>query len=302
MVTGSRVLIIGVGAMGCLFAARLAAAGFEVAMLGNWPAALDAIRTYGVRLVELDGEERAFPVELISDLGCQPVKYALVLVKSWQTSRAARQLSPCLVSDGLAVTLQNGLGNREALMSVLGQPRVAQGVTTLAARLLEPGRVQVAGEGKITLEFNPALKTFSGLLRRAGFEVDEVQDVGALLWGKLVINAAINPLTALLGSPNGELLVREPAHTLMVAAAQETAAVAAANGIHLPYHDPVAAVEDVARRTAVNRSSMLQDIDRSAPTEIDSICGAVVQTGERLGLETPLNRAFWLLIKSLPTG
>jgi hypothetical protein len=91
------------------------------------------------------------------------------------------------------------------------------------------------------------------------------------VWGKLVINAAINPLTALLGVPNGELLARPAARALMADLACEAAAVAAAQGIRLPYPDPVAAAEGVAQRTAANRSSMLQDVQRGAPTEIDHL-------------------------------
>ena len=121
------------------------------------------------------------------------------------------------------------------------------------------------------------------------------------MWGKLVINAAINPLTALLRVPNGELLQRPAAHLLMRVLAQEAAAVATALGIHLPFEDAVRAAEEVARKTANNHSSMFQDIRRGAPTEIDAICGAITQTGEKLGVATPFNRVCWHLTRaSLP--
>jgi 2-dehydropantoate 2-reductase len=136
-------------------------------------------------------------------------------------------------------------------------------------------------------------------LREAGFNVETVADPDSLLWGKLVINAAINPLTALLRVPNGELLERGTARALMQAAACEAAAVAAAQGIRLPYPDPLAVAESVAQRTATNRSSMFQDIQRGAPTEIDAICGAVVQAGEEVGVPTPVNLTLWQLVKAL---
>ena len=119
-----------------------------------------------------------------------------------------------------------------------------------------------------------------------------------LLWSKLVINAAINPLTALLRCPNGELMARPSARTLMGAAAREAADVAAALGRHLTYADPVAVAEEVARRTAVNHSSMFQDVQRGAPTEIDAICGAIVAAGEERGVPVPVNRTLWLLVKA----
>ena len=80
---------------------------------------------------------------------------------------------------------------------------------------------------------------------------------------------------------------------------REAAEVALAQGIHLPYPDPEAAVEGVAGRTAVNRSSMLQDVQRGAPTEIDAICGAIVLAGEQLGVPTPVNRTLWMLVKAM---
>ncbi len=293
-------LVVGTGALACLFAARLADAGTQMTMLGTWTEGLKALRQRGVCLVEADGRERAFPVRATADpAGCAGARFALVLVKSWQTERAARQLAQCLAPDGLALTLQNGLGNREKLAQALGAPRVALGVTTTGATLVGPGRVRPGGEGTISLGTHPRLDPLADLLRRAGFAVEIVPGADDLLWSKLVINAAINPLTALLGVPNGELLTRPAARTLMAAAAREAATVAAALGLHLAYPDPVAAVEDVARRTAANRSSMLQDVERAAPTEIDAICGAIAQAGEQSGVPTPVNRILWLLIKAL---
>jgi 2-dehydropantoate 2-reductase len=122
------------------------------------------------------------------------------------------------------------------------------------------------------------------------------------VWGKLAINAAINPLTALLQVPNGELLERPTAQALMGSAAAEVAAVAAARGVQLPYADPPAAAQEVARRTAANYSSMLRDIQRGAPTEIDAICGAIVRAGEQAQVPTPVNRTLWQLVKALANG
>lgn len=293
-------LIVGSGAMACLFAARLSAAGLAVRMLGSWPEGLEALRQHGARLVDLQGEERAYPVLATSDTAeCAGATYALVLVKSWQTGRAARQLAECLRPDGLALTLQNGLGNDQALSAALGRERVALGVTTIGANLIEPGRVRLAGEGVISLGEHPRLEPLAELLRAAGFTVECVADAGSLLWGKLAINAAINPLTALLGVRNGELLERPAARAVMERAAGEVAATAAARQIRLPYTDAAAVAEGVARRTAANTSSMLRDVQRGAPTEIDAICGAIVRAGEQAGVATPVNWTLWQLVRAL---
>jgi len=293
------VLILGTGALACLFAARLSAIGERVTMLGTWRAGLEALRRHGVRLVTADGE-RAYPVHATDDpADCGNARAALVLVKTWQTERAARQLAACLAPDGLALTLQNGLGNAETLAARLGAERVAVGVTTTGATLVAPGVVRPGGEGVVSLGEHPRLGPLADRLRAAGFAVQVHPDVQSLLWGKLVINAAINPLTALMGAPNGALLEERAARLFMAQAAREAAEVAGALGISLPFDDPVAAAEDVARRTAHNRSSMLQDLDRGAPTEIDAICGQIVRHGERVGVPTPVNRALWRMVREV---
>ena len=294
------ILIVGTGALASLFAARLSQAGYSITMLGSWKAGLDALQTNGVRLQDANGIEHRFPVRAIHDpRECRSLEHALVLVKAWQTEQIAEQLRECLAPDGLAVTLQNGLGNRETLARSLGPGRVALGVTTTGATLLGPGLVREGGEGIISIERNPALGPIEEALRSANFNVNVVDDAQSLIWGKLVINAAINPLTAILRVPNGKLLELPSAREMMSSPAGETAQVAEAENIPLPFPDPVAAAEEVARKTAANHSSMLQDVLRGAQTEIDAICGAVVRIGQKHATQTPTNWACWKLVKAI---
>ena len=297
------VLIVGTGALACLFAARLSAAGEKIIMLGTWREGLAALRMYGVTMVQPDGSQTSFPVTVVDKPSeCPGAKYALVLVKSWQTERAARQLEDCLAPEGVALTLQNGLGNHDVLAGTLGAERAAQGVTTTGATLLSSGRVRPGGEGVVSLGEHPRLAPLQEILFRGGFKLEVLEDVAALIWGKLAINAAINPLTALLKMPNGEVISRPSARQLSADLAREVAAVAQAQGIHLPSTDPVAISEGVAEKTAENYSSMYQDILRGAPTEIDAICGAVVQAGEKYGIPTPANYSMWKLIHAVVEG
>lgn len=293
------ILIVGTGALATLFAARLAEAGNSVTMLGTWQEGLASLRRHGARLIDQGGNEHRFEVQVIQDpRECQNVQHALVLVKAWQTERVAAQLRKSLAVDGVAVSLQNGLGNRETLAHHLGLHRVALGVTTTGATLLGPGLVRAGGEGTISLEQHPSLEPIEWALASAHFQVQLVEDARSLIWGKLVINAAINPLTALLRVPNGVLLERPSARKMMHILARETAQVARAEDVALPFTDPAAAAEDVARKTAANHSSMLQDVLRGAPTEIDAICGAVVRAAQKHGIATPANQACWQLVKA----
>ena len=133
----SDVLIVGTGAMGNLFGARLAATGSSVSMLGTWPDGLAALQQNGIQFENPSGDFISYPVRATDNpQECAGVKLALVLVKAWQTERVARQLAECLAPDGFALSLQNGLGNREILTKYLGDQRGGAGVTTTGATLL----------------------------------------------------------------------------------------------------------------------------------------------------------------------
>lgn len=288
---GERILIAGTGALATLFANRLGQAGCQVTMLGSWPEALEALNRQGARVHEADGRWTGAAVRAVSDpQAAGSFRYALVLVKAWQTGETARQLAACLAPEGMALSLQNGLGNREELARVLGPGRAAAGVTTTGAALLGPGAVRYGGSGLLQV---PRLDRLAGLvsvLRLAGFEVQEHDDLQSVLWGKLVINTAINPLTALHAVPNGVLLEDPQLRKMLRRTAEETARVARALDIRLPFDNPAEAAEQVAGRTAANRSSMLQDLARGAPTEIEAITGEVVRQAQALGLAVPHNQ------------
>ena len=295
-----NILIIGTGALATFFAARLTQAGNRITMLGTWDAGINALKQDGARLIDSNGSEKKYPVHATGDSReCMETKYAIVLVKAWQTEHVADQLKECLADDGIALTLQNGLGNRETLIQSLGLNRVVLGITTTGATLLEAGLVKEGGEGVISIERNQASNPIEAALRSANFNVQLVEDAQALIWGKLVVNAAINPLTALLRIKNGELLERPFAREMMRVLANEVAKTAYAENIVLPFDDPTAVAEEIARKTGANNSSMLQDVLRGAPTEIDAICGAVIKTAKKHGIETPANWACWQLIKAL---
>ncbi len=292
----SSLLIVGTGALATLFAARFASAGVDVTMLGEWQDGLQALNSHGAYI---DGVG-VFPVKATNDPSqCRGSKTALVLVKSWQTERVAQRLADCLAKDGLAVTLQNGLGNDEVLANNLGPGRVGRGVTTLGATLTGPAKVRPGGDGQIILQAHPCLGPLVDKLRIANFEYQVVENVASIIWGKLILNAAINPLSALLQVANGDLATNPSAKVLLQDLAVEAAAVANAFGIILPYPDPATAVVDIATRTAANTSSMLQDVRRGAPTEIDAINGGIVRLGVEMSIPVPLNRAMWLMVRAL---
>ena len=245
----NTILIVGSGALATLFAARLVENKVQVTILDAWQEGVDALNQRGACLIDARGVKKCYPLRATSEAStCKGARNALVLVKSWQTEAVARQLGKRLAEDGVALTLQNGLGNGEKLARQLGKERVAQGVTTTGASLSEAGIAHIGGEGLVSVETHPRLGVITACLTEAGFNLSRVADVRSLIWRKLVINTAINPLTALLNIPNGDLLKIPSAKKMMGEIAEETAFVAKVQHIPLSFENPIWLAEDVCQQ------------------------------------------------------
>jgi 2-dehydropantoate 2-reductase len=300
MSSSQPVLVVGTGAMACLIAAKLAASGQKVNMLGSWQAGVAALNHFGLRVLDENGAEHAYPVFATSDpQDLLETQYALILVKTYQTCTAADMLKICLADNGLAVSLQNGLGNLAVLSEKLGSQRAAAGVTTFGSTQLQPGFIRPFYGGEIIIGQHPRVDPLAVLLQSAGFTVNVRDEIDSLIWSKLLVNCAVNPLSLLLETTNGELWQNPYSRQMASLLAEETAKVAAALNIQLPYPDPVAQVEKVMHATAPNRTSMFQDFHRGSPeSEIDAINGAVVSAAKQVGVPTPYNQAVTLLVKA----
>ena len=297
-----RIAIIGAGAMGSLFGGLLSPVA-QVHLVDPWQEHVDAIRRDGLCLVE-GGEDKILQLSATSDPAeVSSADLAIIFLKSHQTEWGAQIARRVLRPDGLALTLQNGLGNRDVLARVLGSSHAWQGVTAHGATLLGPGRVRHAGLGPTHLETRPDIaaraEQVAALFQQAGIETHLSPDLDSLIWGKLVINVGINALTAILRVPNGVLGQTKPARVLMDQAVEEAMQVVRAKGIQLPYDDPFKKVHDVCAATAGNRSSMLQDALRGSRTEIDVINGAIVREAARLGLQAPVNQVLAGLVRAI---
>jgi 2-dehydropantoate 2-reductase len=302
----NHIAIWGVGAMGSLFSGYLSAVA-PVTMVGNWQEQIDAVRREGLTIHHANGSEsRFFPAIAQHPTALPAIDLAFVLVKSHQTSHIAAHLARVLSPSGVVITLQNGVGNLDAITRAVGTERATQGVTSQGATMLGPGEVRHAGAGPTHIALLPArdalIEDSVALLNQAGIETTAMDSADSLIWGKLAVNAGLNPLTALLEVPNGGLLETPQRTRFMVAAAREVEAVATALGIALPYRDVAAHVMNVAQMTGHNISSMLQDVRRHVPTEIDAICGTVVQRGVQLKIPTPVNAALLHLIQAKEQG
>ncbi len=300
-----HIVIFGIGAMACLFGARLSrlingpdAHPVAVTLVGNWPAQIHALRSAGLIVKNMDGTvERVALAVTNAPETLPPADLALILVKSWQTTQIAPAVGKILRPDGLALTLQNGLGNAEALATALRPQQIAVGITAQGANLPVTGQLHIGGSGHTILArkkgAETALERVQEIFNQAGIPTEICEQAEALIWQKLAVNAAINPLTALLNVPNGRLLELPALLETMRSVVQEVATVAGAQGLSVDFEATWQRTIAVCRATASNISSMLQDIRNGRPTEIDAICGAVGQLAEHFGLPAPVNRLLW---------
>ena len=255
----------------------------------------------------LDGRAELVKVDRtkapLSD-GEASVDAAIVTTKTPGTAWGAETAAKILAPDGVALTIQNGLGNYEALVERLGADRVAVGVIYVGAQLVN-GELRATGAGKVELgrprggASRAGLDELGRLLRAGGMDVTVVEDPWPAVWRKVVTNAAVNPLTALIRRTNAELLADAPASRVADSIAREVARVATAVGVRIGEDEAVQQWRAMAALTGANRSSMLQDVEAGRPTEVDAISGAVAREAERRGVAAPLNHAMTLLVSSL---
>ena len=301
-----KIAVIGPGAMGLFFAVSLQEAGQEVWVLDYRPERAIYLAQAGVRLITLLGEERQYLLNFTHDAAAiGPCELVLVNVKAHQTRNAAQHLPVLLKSGGMALTLQNGIGNLENMAEVVGPQRLLAGVTMLGVTKLDVNRIRHAGHGKIILGRPPASQVTTreiaavvDIFQQAGFDCQASSDIVSVLWNKLLINVGINPVTALTRLTNGKLPAVPEAWQVVSAAVQEAYAVAEARGIALAA-EPIRRVEEVCQATAGNFSSMLQDVLAQRRTEIDAINGQIVFHGQQLLIPTPINLCLTNLVKAL---
>ena len=293
-----RVGIVGAGALGTLFGQRLAASN-EVVLLERRPEVVEAVKRDGLRS---DGEGRsAYPTTEPRELF--GVQVLFVFVRATDTLRALRPFASELSPATAIVSLQNGLGNEEAIKTSLGSTiSLVIGATTESALSIGPGDVRRVGDGATVLGSAGAspevVNRVVRLLVEAGFRASAAYDIRPHLWGKLIANAAINPVAALLDRPNGVVLSNPYAGDVARSLAQEAATVANAMRIPLPFTDPWSYVRTIVEQTAELDNSMLYDLRAGTSTEVDFTNGAVVAAGRRAGVPTPYNETLTALVKA----
>lgn len=300
-----KIAVVGAGAMGSLFGAMLAEAGNEVWLYDVWAEHVQTINKNGLA-IEREGQTRTLSIKATTDpkqIG--QAQLVIIFVKSTHTASAAETARKLAGSDGAVMTLQNGMGNADILSGFIDPERVLAGTTSHGATMLGPGSIRHAGIGATTIgawaeteQGRERARKLSDFFTKTGIETEAVDDVRSVLWNKLLINIGINAITALTAIKNGQILDLEITRKLSRNAVEEAMKIAGEMNIKVR-KDAVDHVYAVAQATAVNRSSMGQDVDNRRQTEIRTINGFIVREAKRLGLKAPVNETLTALVETL---
>lgn len=298
-----KIAVLGAGAMGCLYGGLLAETNNQVWLIDIWKEHVDIINQVGLKIEDKKGERVIKNIRATinpSEIGV--VDLILVFVKSTITDIALEGAKDVIGENTLILTLQNGLGNIEKIASISGEENIIAGTTAHGSTLIEAGKIRHAGKGvtvigEINGKKSERIKHIKGLFDQSQIETILTENALGVIWDKLLVNVGINAITALTELKNGELLEFEETEELLENAVEEGEIIANAKGINLITKDPIEHTKKVCKLTALNKSSMLQDIMNKRKTEIDMINGAIVREGRKLGISTPINLALANLIK-----
>jgi 2-dehydropantoate 2-reductase len=298
-----RIVILGAGAMGCLFGGLLQAAGHRVTLVDVSPAQIDAINRDGLR-IERDGVAIVVPIEAAyaRDVTDAP-ETVIVFTKTIHTRQALESARPILGPETTLVSVQNGLGNKEIMEDFAPAGRIVVGVTTFPADLAAPGHVRTAGSGFVKImaadgRRTPVLEAICEALDTAGLTCEISPEVETAIWEKVAFNAALNTVAAITGFNVGMMADSPEARQVAHQVAREVTAVANRRGVEA---DPQLVAETINSALGGHRDhkpSMLQDVLAGRRTEIDSLNGAVVKEAQRLGMEAPAAEVLYLLVKA----
>ena len=296
MIAAVKIAVVGAGAMGSVYAGLLGAAGNEVWAVDTWREHVDAIRERGLRVEGASGD-RIVPINATTDAAeVGEAELVVIATKAMDVETAAEVARPLVGPETVVLSIQNGLGGPEIATRVLGE--VSIGVAGgFGASVVAPGHVHHHGLELIRL--GPGIEAVAEVWRAAGFNVRTFDDIGRLVWEKLVCNVAFSGTFTLLGRTIGEVLDDPNAWAIAADCAAEAYAVGRASDVAFDFDDPVAYVRAFGQKIPGAKPSMLLDLETGRRLEIDYINGAIPRVGAEVGVATPVNQAVTALVKGL---
>lgn len=301
-----HVVILGSGAMGCLFGGTLKEGGLDVTLVDVRQEHVEAINLHGLRMVGFGGD-RAIPIRATTDVASvRTADIVSVQCKAAHTSEAVRSAVRLFTDSTVAVSFQNGIGNEETIAGIVGSQRVMGGWTAQGASVEAPGvvrnyREQPSQVGEMGGGISDRALAIAKVFSAAGLPTEASGDIVAGMWKKLMANVGLSAPSAFTNLPISEAAAVPELRAVIELAVGEAAAVAALAGIELNASEMLRILDQLVGEggTGANKSSLCVDVLNERPTEIDVINGIVVRLGRELGVPTPVNETFFAAVKGL---
>ena len=297
-----RILVVGAGAVGGYFGARLAQAGRDVTFLVR-PSRAQQLRSEGLRIVIPHGDLTLQPTTITAEELHSPFDIIFLSVKAHALDQAMKDMAPAVGPDTMIYPVLNGMRHNEILTGHFGDRPVLGGVCMVSTDLDEQGRiVQITPMQKLTYgelngEITPRIRAFDETMRNAGFETELSTTILQAMWHKWVMIASLGLVTCLLGGPIGEINAVPDGERSMLRALDECAAVAAACGFPLPPALVAFLYQAVTAKGSNLTSSMYRDLKKGAPVEVDTILGDLLEHGHSHHVDTPLLQAGYVRLR-----
>jgi 2-dehydropantoate 2-reductase len=306
-----KVVVIGAGSLGTFFTAKLSESKkCDVILLSSDEKKISKFNENGLFL-----KSKEFNIENLKRLTVKfttnideikkdfgEVDLVIIAVKSPYTQEAALKASKIISKNGYVLTIQNGIGNAELIKKEIKSDRVIAGVTYQGSHLGDDGVISHNGNGITTISTSEMSNDIKELFNKSGIETEISENIEETQWGKLIVNSAINPITALFGVKNGFLTengeLNEISRLMVHSLVKEAVIVAMRKGIKLPYENAYEKTIEVAKKTFENESSMLSDFSNGNETEIDFINGKIIEEANKYGVSCEMNKKIVSMIQS----
>lgn len=297
-----KILVMGCGAMGSIYAGLLAGGGNDVVAVDTWTEHVAAMQERGLRVEGASGD-RVVRVRALEQVPAEPMDLIVVAVKAAHVAEAAGRLTPAVGPATRVLTIQNGMGSADLVARAVGAERVAVGIAGgFGAQMRGPAHtfhngMEIIRMGAYSTLAREQVDAIAALWRAAGFKAEAVDNIAVMQWEKLICNVAYSAPCALTGMTVGEVMDDVDMGPVSRAAAIEAWEVARARGVALAVQDPVAHVRAFGAKIPNAKPSLLQDLENGRPSEIDVINGAVPREAALAGMQAPVNATLTALVR-----
>ena len=297
-----RIAVMGAGAVGGYFGARLAASGQDVSFIARGEH-LRAIQKHGLKVKSIRGDLQIHSQFTADPHQIGPVDLVLFSVKSQDTEEAAKSLVPLMREQTAVLSLQNGVDNPDKVARLWGSERTLAGVAYIAAQLTEPGVIEHSGAGRLVMgslnaQGHETASNVQSIFASANVPCDISDDIVTVLWNKLAWNAPFCALSCLLRMTVGEILASNSLKDLIRTCVDEVRDAAQCRGIELPSSTAQDIIE-FSRSIGYAKPSMLQDLEAGKPLEHEALNGTVVKVLHQVGKRAPINEILYASLQHL---